>query len=310
MKSIIITASFCFITISSVCANILLEKPTPITLNQVEELQHQWRASFNWAFGRISNFEVCSFNCNYEQQKAGCALLLLGIPVRSCNFNYRSYLKEIIEYYRSSFNYYFQRPIQFNTNNATIISYQELRRLLSNKKYLFYTGAGISAASQVPTMRELEKSLHMESPKLFFKELMLNPRSIAESFSIFCKQAMQALPTAAHAALHTIAQTKGCAIITENVDLLQHKAGSVPLHTHDVQLRSAKTDDLKDVDIVVTVGLRHDDCGFLAWYKKHNPNGIIVAIDLNMPTYLSKDDFLVKGDIQEIIPQLATDMLK
>jgi len=50
--------------------------------------------------------------------------------------------------------------------------------------------------------------------------------------------------------------------------------------------------------------LSHDDRGFLGWYKKYNPEGTIIALDLGKPSYLSEKDFILKGDIQEVIPAL------
>lgn len=61
----------------------------------------------------------------------------------------------------------------------------------------------------------------------------------------------------------------------------------------------------KDIDAVVCVGLSHDDRGLLAFYKQHNPAGVIIAIDLKQPNYLGEEDILVMGNLQEIVPKLA-----
>ena len=40
------------------------------------------------------------------------------------------------------------------------------------------------------------------------------------------------------------------------------------------------------------------------WYKENNPNGKIIAINLNQPSYLGNEDFILKGDCQKILPVL------
>jgi urease accessory protein UreE len=55
---------------------------------------------------------------------------------------------------------------------------------------------------------------------------------------------------------------------------------------------------------VIAIGLKLDDRGFLGWYKKQNPQGTIIAINLTQPPYLGDEDFLVIGDLQEIIPKI------
>jgi NAD-dependent deacetylase len=61
---------------------------------------------------------------------------------------------------------------------------------------------------------------------------------------------------------------------------------------------------LKDVDIIVCVGLSRDDRGFLAWYKKNNPQGKIIAINQEQPSYLGNEDYLLKGNLQKLVPEL------
>jgi len=40
------------------------------------------------------------------------------------------------------------------------------------------------------------------------------------------------------------------------------------------------------------------------WYKENNPNGKIIAINLNQLSYLGDEDFILKGDCQKILPAL------
>ena len=56
------------------------------------------------------------------------------------------------------------------------------------------------------------------------------------------------------------------------------------------------------------MGLSYDDRGFLGWYKQQNPQGKIIAIELNQPSYLGDEDFLAIGDIQEIVPAIQKEI--
>jgi len=188
-----------------------------------------------------------------------------------------------------------------------IITFDELCNLLRDKKFIFYTGAGISAAGSVATMHDLEVSLHMhDSAGAFLKTIIFSPSSIAKAFTSFCQNALASPPTPAHRAVHAIAQEKSVCIVTENIDLLHQRAGSAPLHANCEAIRSLTPHDFLAVEAVVCIGLSHDDRGFLQYYKQHNPNGLIIALDLAMPQYLSEKDFLLQSDVQLILPQLST----
>jgi NAD-dependent SIR2 family protein deacetylase len=155
-------------------------------------------------------------------------------------------------------------------------------------------------------MNELEESLELKKGlKHFIAVAWNNPKKITNGFSEFCKKAILSDPTDAHYALKTIAERKNAALVTENVDLLQQRAGVEPLFAYSEILHSLKKQDLKEVDCIICIGLSHDDRGFLAWYKKENPNGTIVALNLEQPDYLGNEDFFLEGDVQHILPEIA-----
>jgi NAD-dependent SIR2 family protein deacetylase len=132
------------------------------------------------------------------------------------------------------------------------------------------------------------------------------PQKLCDAFSEFCKSALYSKPTKAHYALTQIALEKGCAIITENVDLLHQQTCIKPLDSESAFLRTLSATQLQDIDVIICIGLSHDDRGLLAWYKKNNPAGVIIAIDLKQPNYLTHNDYYCQRDIQELIPQLLT----
>ncbi|MGB9847829.1 MAG: hypothetical protein ACPLKV_01275 [Minisyncoccia bacterium] len=61
---------------------------------------------------------------------------------------------------------------------------------------------------------------------------------------------------------------------------------------------------------MITIGLSYDDKGFLRWYKENNPNGKIIAINLNQPSYLGNEDFILKGDCQKVVPEIKREFVE
>jgi NAD-dependent SIR2 family protein deacetylase len=184
----------------------------------------------------------------------------------------------------------------------------QLVEALKDKKVLFYTGAGISMASGVHSMDQLQESLGIEmSQKVddLLKRAVANPQSVIDSWEEFTKAAFEKPATPAHQSLGTLAQKLKSQIFTENVDHLQERAGVKATHLTGPWLKeNVQPEWLKDIDVVITVGLSYDDRGFLGWYKENNPNGKIVGVNLSQPSYLGNEDFMLKGDCQKVIPEL------
>lgn len=187
-----------------------------------------------------------------------------------------------------------------------------LIEILKNKKVLFYTGAGISKASKVHDMNQLKQTLGIamsEQVDNFLKKATANPKEIVEAWEEFIKAAFANPATPAHQSLGNIAKQLNAQIFTENIDHLQEKTGVKPTHLTGPWLKeNIKPEWLKDIDVIITAGLSYDDRGFLGWYKENNPNGKIIAIDVNQPSYLGNEDFLLKGDCQKVLPELENNL--
>lgn len=118
------------------------------------------------------------------------------------------------------------------------------------------------------------------------------------------------MPTPAHYAVKNIVLLKNWQLLTENVDSLHQRSGVEVLGNtsgkmnFDWLMNNIKPEHLKQIDFVVTCGLNSDGLGFLASYKKYNPKGKIIAMNLVQPNYLGSDDILVAGDLQETLPDL------
>ena len=188
------------------------------------------------------------------------------------------------------------------------LNIEQLIEILKNKRVLFYTGAGISVASGVHSMDQLYETLGIDMSKRvddLLRRAVSDPQGVIEPWEEFTKAAFEKPATPAHQSLAVLAQKIKSQIFTENVDNLQEKTGIKAIHLTGPWLKeNIRPEWLKDIDVVLTVGLSYDDRGFLGWYKENNQNGKIVAINLDQPSYLGDEDFLLKGDCQRILPEL------
>lgn len=209
-------------------------------------------------------------------------------------------------------NYHIHKPLIQNNNEAQAISKETVCNFLKQKSVAWYTGAGISA-SVVPTMQELENSLGIANapnnePLLnLISTALEKPEEIATIMLSFYQKCLNGNPTNAHNAIAKYVQNKkNCLVFTENLDTLHEKTGIIPQRIENVT-ESAKIINpelLKKIDVMLCVGLSYDDRGLLGLYKHHNPKGVIVALCLEKPTYLSDADYFFKEDAQKIIPEL------
>ncbi len=192
------------------------------------------------------------------------------------------------------------------------LSREELETIVRDKNILFYTGAGLSLASDVPAMHELNALLGVEAGERFLFSLenaWKNPREFASKIVAFHQLCLFSSPTKAHLALKELAVLKNSRVITENLDCLHEASGIYPYRIDAKQLRNEiGGESLAPFDYMICIGLSYDDHGFLGWYKQQNPQGKIIAIDLKQPSYLGDEDFLVVGDLQEVIPSIQEKM--
>lgn len=188
------------------------------------------------------------------------------------------------------------------------LNIKQLVESLKDKKILFYTGAGISIAGGVHGMDQLYEALGIDMSKKIdslIQRAVNNPQDVVKSWKEFTTAAFENPATPAHKSLGRLAKKLKSQIFTENIDHLQEKAGVKAIHLTGPWLKeNVRPEWLKDIDVVITIGLSYDDKGFLRWYKENNPKGKIIAINLNQPSYLGNEDFILKGDCQKVVPEI------
>ncbi len=206
--------------------------------------------------------------------------------------------------------YFIHEPRVVEGECPSFMTQEELFTCIQNHSVVFYTGAGLSIASGVPAMEQLNCLFGIEEGSGFLasiKKASLNPQVWSARIEEFHRACFFSPPTKAHYALKELSLARGVQLLTENLDYLHEYTGIIPYRI-DAQRLKAELDpsSLSEIDYVVCVGLSHDDRGFLGWYKMHHPKGRIVAIDLKCPNYLGVEDSFVEGDAQLIVPFLKS----
>jgi NAD-dependent SIR2 family protein deacetylase len=213
--------------------------------------------------------------------------------------------------------------------NPQKISEQECATLLKNKRFLFYTGAGLSAAAGIKTGVQLRKEIGLDETKKidqFTMNILTNPQAIIDVHEKFEESFKHIEPTPAHISIANLAMKHNAHVVTSNIDKLHEQTGVkawniMSKHTCNFLLweqpipesgnftyLEANPQWLKNIDFVICIGMSTDVEGFLAWYKKHNPQGKIIAINRDMVPYLGDEDYFLQGDAQEILPAVEGEL--
>jgi NAD-dependent SIR2 family protein deacetylase len=160
-------------------------------------------------------------------------------------------------------------------------------------------------ASGTPDMKRLKEILGIDSKSavdsfaraVMYHEEELKEALVALSSSFFENE------TPAHKALAEIQEATGVKVATENLDTLGDSAGINEIKRHQIDL-VLTDEELAKIDFIITAGLSADDSGLLYRYKEINPNGKIIALNIEPPHYLEDSDYYVEGDIQVTLPKI------
>lgn len=186
-------------------------------------------------------------------------------------------------------------------------------RLNDGRRIVFYIGAGISAGAGVYAMSGLNKAIGIDWEHAVDAATLHiathQEERVLEPFKTFCRSAFDTSPSPAHRALASLAVKIGAPIISENFDHLMEKTGVPPLTSAvNVAFKEIADEHLREIDEVWCLGLSHDARGFLGLYKDRHPQGTILAISKDLPSYMGRSDIFVEGDLQEILPLLSQEM--
>ena len=201
-----------------------------------------------------------------------------------------------------------QRKFEPEHQRYKTLSESECANFIIKNRVLFLTGSGISLSSGIQTMQHLEKSLGIsrtEPVDEFVGNFIHKPKVIWTALNRFIKSLKATTPSKAHIALKNLALYKGTHVLTGNFDALHAASGIKPYMVEWEDVPKDFTEEVaKEVAGMVCIGSSYDFQGVLNLYKTFNPDGTIIAINKEAPDYIGDDDFLVQGDVQEILPNI------
>ena len=178
---------------------------------------------------------------------------------------------------------------------------------MNKKKLVVLTGAGISAESGLKTFRDsdgLWEGYNIEdvaTPRAWRK----NPKLVLEFYNYRRKNVAEANPNAAHTGLAQLEKYFNVTIITQNIDDLHERAGSINiihLHGEIFKMRSERNENLiYSIKGDINIGDTAEDGAQLrphiVWFEEAVPK-----MDEAIPVVISADIFVVVGTSLVVYP--------
>ncbi len=194
------------------------------------------------------------------------------------------------------------KPLSYPDSSPEILSIDTCAHYVRTKKIVFLTGAGISVAGGIYSVPQLWKALKRDYSLRIdgaVKDVLHNPAIPTQVILDFYQAACNNTPTPAHYAITKLAYFKSCQILTGNFDRLHERAGIAAYHLFYSDIdKDVLPEHWQEIDVVIALGTSWDFKGLLARYRKHNPQGIIIAINRACPPYLAAHDFFLPGDVK------------
>lgn len=169
--------------------------------------------------------------------------------------------------------------------------YSHLKQLLSSaKKLVFFTGAGISAESGIPTFRGKDGIWNKLKPEELanFDAFLKNPKIVWEWYQYRKDVVHRAKPNAAHVTIAEMQNYFDVTVVTQNIDNFHSRAGSklvYELHgniekNYCIQCFKRFDDETLPADTVPVC-----DCGGLirpdiVWFGEFLPEDVYAASEL------------------------------
>lgn len=211
-------------------------------------------------------------------------------------------------------------PVTAPVAVAADITIPEIAQRLTSKRYLFFTGAGLSA-SVVPEWNGLMALMGYQQTRPDHENLADTMHAIRHNLPALMG-ALDAAhhafvtgnPTAGHQAIAALSKRLHRPVLTDNRDLIQQNAGVQAVHVNQLTPFSGAfhpplSCDPSGIDGIVVCGMGGDRRGFVQWLKAHNPHAEIIHMDLAPSPSMGADRF-IQGDVQQLLPQLQQEVAK
>jgi|GEM_PF-2674449 len=225
-----------------------------------------------------------------------------------------TYLANMGEYPPAPSNKPSEKPRIETQSSAREVNLDDLIEGLKGKTCLIYTGAGISVEVGLPDSARLKKQLGVDMntdvDEFAVSMCTTQTRPNLESSLQELQHKFYGTPTKAHYLLGEIQGiTEGrIALATENLDKLHEKSGNpvIPLGN----IGDIPKEYLRQVEVVITIGLKQNFTGLVPRYKAENPQGTVIAVNLSKPPYSYPVDGYVLCNAQDFCERLRNNLVE
>lgn len=224
--------------------------------------------------------------------------------------NYEDIWVTIDKNKKRDIDYHLWEKLRYENNDPKLLSKNDIIKLLKNKNIAIYTWAWISRW-KIYDMNELESKtwINKEFIKNNFENLIQNKAVILDIWNYFINSFYHSNPNEWHHHIAKICKEKHIILFTENYDKLHQKTWINPIKNINKSIDNQDNQEyFRNLDFIITVGLRQDDRWFLWLYKKLNPNGKIISLNLDKSEYLSDNDYLLKWDLHETLLYISNNL--
>jgi len=207
---------------------------------------------------------------------------------------------------------YYKIGEDYEPDKAEEIEVEELATRLIGKKIIALVGAGVSRASDIPTLYgpgSLDENIPLNEP--FPGELadwmIAQPYDLQELIGKYQALLIAAKPNPAHFALAQL-EKMGVVlyIMTGNKDCLCEKAGCINVHLCDDMSFFLNSGEgwkwIQTCDVMLISGISRDEHGLLSYARDHGLQ--IVAIAPKRLPFLYSADIYVEGYVEDILPRI------
>ena len=169
--------------------------------------------------------------------------------------------------------------VQYDKIEPITIDVEMAQKILCelSSEDVVYTGAGLSRAANIPTFDDLRGILSLNDIKELNTQCDTNPKGLINSFFKFVARLHFSSPTSAHWRIHQLVEEKQCNLLTENLDTLHQKCGTLIISAF-----SPEVDDIHSPRIAFLLGV--GDPSRKDLIDKWHTNGTrIIAVSLREP---------------------------
>lgn len=199
-----------------------------------------------------------------------------------------------------------QEPQPAHCFGTREVGVEQVAQALRGKRALLFTGAGISVEAGLPNLEELMGLTRgiFEPLGAYVHDLVvhtLEPRvaQVDRYWALFTASQ----PTTAHWLIADLCQTYSYPVVTGNLDGLHEKTGIQPLFYGGRGTEGLP--DLSGFEYLLTIGVAAGIGEVAAAYHAQNPQGTLIAINPEFPTYCGGRDWHIRGEAAPMLEQLV-----